>query len=389
MWLIGEDDAAFVGAARRALERAHPEIEDMIATSERTHAFPLAAFQLLKDLGMLGMIVPAAYGGSELDAPAAAPIIEELSYRWGALGLFAIVQNSLSAFPIAAFGAPEQRARYLPRMASGELIGCYLQTEPDHGSDAILMATRAERRGGRWAVYGSKAFITNGSIAGVGILFARTAPDVPGKDGITAFIADIGPGAPGFTVVRDSERKMGLHGLTLSQLAFDGFEIPEENVLGAVGGGWAVAKATLSQSRIWIAAQALGIARRALEEAVRYACVRKQFGKRIIDFPEVAGRLADVKTELDAATLLTAYAARAKAAGDSDWVTLASEAKLKASELAFGAARVAQLTFGGAGFLADFIAERLLRDASVLSIYEGTIDIQRKIIAHAMKSGAA
>jgi butyryl-CoA dehydrogenase len=355
--------------AGEKLERVGVEID-------RSHEFPRAAIAELGKLGMLGVFIPEKYGGAGLDNVAYALVIEELSVACASTGVIVSAHSSLGSWPILGTGTEDQRARYLPKMASGEWLGCFALTEPQAGSDAAGQKTRAVPDGDSYVINGTKNFITNGPEAGICILFANTQPD-KGTKGISAFIAEAS--SPGFQVTR-VEDKMGIHGSHSAQLSFSDLRIPRENLLMGEGDGFKVAMKTLDGGRIGIASQAVGIARAALEASLKYAHDRTTFGNPLSSYQAIQWKLADMAVEIDAARLLTLQAASLKDAGQT-CTKQSAMAKLFAAETAMKAATEAVQIHGGYGYTKEFKVERYFRDAKVTEIYEGTSEIQRLVIA--------
>ena len=347
--------------------------------TDRTHAFPGEIIRELSGLGMMGIIVPERYGGAGLDHVAYALAVEELAVECASTAVIVSAHTSLATWPVLAHGSEEQRQRFVPRMASGEWLGAFALTEPAAGSDAGAQQTRARRDGGEYVIDGTKNFITNGPQAKVAIIFAATNP-AAGNHGISAFVAPTS--APGFTVVR-TENKLGIHGAHSAQISLSGLRVPQENRLGEEGEGFRIAMRTLDGGRIGIAAQAVGIARAALEQALEYARQRKAFGAPIASYQAIQIKLADMAMEIDAARLLTLRAASLKDAG-LPHTREASMAKLFAAEAAMKAANEAVQIHGGYGYTKEFKVERYFRDAKITEIYEGTSEIQRLVIAARM-----
>jgi len=327
-------------------------------------------------LGFMGICVPERYGGSQLDMLTYVLVAEEINRACASTGVVLCTHVSLAIDPILRFGTEAQKARFIPGLARGERIGCFALSEPASGSDAAAMRTSARRDGDAWVLNGTKNFITNGSIADVAVVFAQTDPAAHQK-GIAAFIVE--KGTPGFGVGK-LERKLGIRGSDTAQLVFQDCRVSAVNLLGEVGEGLRIALSTLDGGRISIAAQAVGIARACLEDALAYAKEREAFGKKIADFQAIQWKLADMATEIDAARLLTWRAAALKDA-DQDHILAAAEAKLFASDVAVKASRDCVQIFGGYGYLKDFPAERHYRDAKITEIYEGTSEIMNLVIA--------
>jgi alkylation response protein AidB-like acyl-CoA dehydrogenase len=325
---------------------------------------------------MMGIFIPEQYGGAGLDHIAYSLVIEELAVECASTAVIVSAHSSLGSWPILGLGSEDQRRRYMPKMASGEWIGCFALTEPQAGSDAAGQRTRAVRDGDSYVINGTKNFITNGPEAGVAIVFASTDPS-QGHRGISAFIAETSD--PGYEVVR-VEEKMGIRGSHSAQLAFSDLRVPAENLIGKEGDGFRVAMKTLDGGRIGIASQAIGIARASLEASLRYAQERKSFGRPIADYQAIQWKLADMALEIDAARLLTHRAASVKDSGRA-CTTESAMAKLFASETAMKAATEAIQIHGGYGYTREFKVERYFRDAKITEIYEGTSEIQRLVIS--------
>jgi len=371
---------AVAATARKfAVERAGPAA----ARADREARFPEELVRELGQLGLLAVNVPAAHGGSEAGAVAYAMAVMEIAWADCSLAVTMAVTNMVGE-TIARFGTEEQKARCLPRLASGEwLAGSFGLSEPQAGSDPNSMSTRADLRGDRWVLNGSKQWITSGDRAGVVIVWART--DVrAGNRGITAFLVE--GGTPGLGVGRHEE-KMGIRSSSTVSLVLEDCEVPASAVLGDLGHGLRVALAALDGGRIGIASQATGTLRAALDASCRYARERHAFGKPISEFQAIAFALADMRTAHDAARLMTLRAAALKEAG-RPFGQEAAMAKLFASEAAQVAASKAVQIHGGYGYIDEFPVERLLRDARVQTIYEGTSEIQRLVIArHVLSQG--
>ena len=370
---LTEAQEAVAATARKfAAERAEPAAPE----ADRKARFPEELVRELGALGLLAVNLPSAYGGSEAGAVAYALALMEIARADCSLAVTMAVTNMVGE-TILRFGTPAQRERCLPRLASAEwLAGSFGLSEPQAGSDPGSMATRAERRGDRWVLNGTKQWITSGDRAGVVIVWART--DVAaGNQGITAFLVE--QGTPGLVVGRHEE-KMGLRASSTVGLTFEDCEVPADAVLGEVGHGLRIALAALDGGRIGIASQATGTIRAALEASARYAKDRRAFGKPIADFQAVSFALADMRTAHDAARLLTLRAAWLKETGAS-FAREAAMAKLLASEAAQVAVSKAVQIHGGYGYVDEFPVERYFRDARVQTIYEGTSEIQRLVIA--------
>jgi butyryl-CoA dehydrogenase len=364
-------------SARDTARRFARERLDAVGVEiDRTHEFPTKAVAELGKLGMLGVFIPEEYGGAGLDNVSYALVVEELSVECASTGVIVSAHSSLGSWPILGLGNEEQRAAYLPKMATGEWLGCFALTEPQAGSDAAGQKTRAVLDGDSYVINGTKNFITNGPEAGVCILFAMTDPG-NGHHGISAFIVETA--SAGFQVTR-VEDKMGIHGAHSAQLSFSDMRIPRKNLLIGEGEGFKVAMKTLDGGRIGIAAQAVGIGRAALEASLKYAQERQAFGKPIASNQAIQWKLADMAVEVDAARLLTLQAAARKDQGLS-CTKQSAMAKLFAAETAMKAATEAVQIHGGYGYTKEFKVERYFRDAKITEIYEGTSEIQRLVIS--------
>ena len=361
----------------KAREFARKELEPIASKLDELGKPPIEQFRKLGELGFLGFMVPEEYGGSKTDTVSYVLVIEELSRACASTGIMVAIQNSLVCQPIALFGTEEQKRRYLPGLASGKAIGAFALTEPEAGSDAASIQTRAVRDGDYYVISGLKHFITNGSIADVVIVFATVDPSLRHK-GITAFIVE--KGTPGFRPGRE-ENKMGIRATNTSELIFEECRVPASNRLGQEGEGFKIALMMLDSGRIGVAAQAVGIARRAYEEALKYAKSRQQFGQPIAQFQAIQWMLVDMATRIEAARLLTIKAALKKDAGER-YTKEAAMAKLFASETAVWVTDRAIQIHGGYGYMKEYVVERLYRDAKITEIYEGTNEIQRLVIAN-------
>ncbi|WP_278412645.1 acyl-CoA dehydrogenase family protein [Stutzerimonas kunmingensis] len=328
------------------------------------------------ELGLLGMVVPEEWGGSYIDYVAYALAVEEISAGDGATGALMSIHNSVGCGPVLNYGSQAQKDEWLAELASGRAIGCFALTEPQAGSEAHNLRTRAELVDGQWVLNGSKQFCSNAKRAKLAIVFAVTDPEL-GKKGLSAFL--VPTDTPGFAVER-SEHKMGIRASDTCAVSLGDCRIPETNLLGERGKGLAIALSNLEGGRIGIGAQALGIARAAFEAALLYARERVQFGKPIAEHQSIANMLADMQTQLNAARLLILHAARLKSAG-LPCLSEASQAKLFASEMAEKVCSQAVQIHGGYGYLEDYPVERYYRDARITQIYEGSSEIQRLLIA--------
>ncbi|HET6374062.1 MAG TPA: acyl-CoA dehydrogenase family protein [Candidatus Polarisedimenticolia bacterium] len=356
---------------------AESEIRPKAAESDRTRKFPYPEVKKSAELGLMGVMVPEADGGSGMDALSYVLIIEEISHADASLGVILSVNNSLYCHPISKFGTPAQKSKYLAPFARGERLGCYCLTEADSGSDAGSLRTSARLEKDRWILDGSKVFVTNGVAADAAIVYAKTDPKAPSSKGISAFIVE--KGFPGFSIGKP-ETKLGITSSGSVEIVLQNCEVPRENLLGEVDQGFRIALHTLDGGRIGIAAQALGIAQGAFDEALRYSKERKQFGVPISQHQAIQFYLADMATEIDAARLLAYRAAWAKDTQDR-YTLEASMAKLFASEVANRVAYKAVQVFGGYGYINEYPVERYFRDARICELYEGTSEIQRLVIS--------
>jgi alkylation response protein AidB-like acyl-CoA dehydrogenase len=345
----------------------------------RNSTFPAEALQELAALGVWGMVVPEEWGGPGLDYVSLAIAIEEIAAGDGATSTIMSVQNSLVCGILAKYGNDVQKTRWLKGAATGELLGCFCLTEPHVGSDAAAIKTRAVKDGDHWVLNGVKQFITSGKYAKIAIVFAVTDP-AAGRKGISCFC--VPTETPGYVVAR-IEEKLGQSASDTAQILFENCRIPTECLLGTEGDGYKIALSNLEAGRIGIAAQAVGMARSALEAAVKYAKEREAFGKPIVEHQAVAFRLADMATQIEVARQMVWHAASLRSVGDP-CLKEASMAKLFASEMAEKVCSDAIQIHGGYGYVSDFPVERIYRDVRVCQIYEGASDIQRLVIARAV-----
>jgi alkylation response protein AidB-like acyl-CoA dehydrogenase len=352
------------------------------AARDRESRFPRAEIAEMGALGFMGMLVPEEWGGAGAGHLAYAMALEEIAAADGACSTIMSVHNSVACLPVLRFGSVAQKERFLRPLARGAMLGCFCLTEPQAGSDAAALATRARRDGDVWILDGTKQFVTSGAQADLAIVFAVTDP-ARGKRGISAFL--VPTASPGWRVAR-TEEKLGQRSSDTAQIVLDGLRVPVDMMLGAEGEGYRIALANLEGGRIGIAAQAVGMARAAFEAALAYARDRRSFGQPIVAHQAVGFRLADMATRIAAARLLVHDAARRRDSG-RPCLTEASMAKLFASEIAEQVCSDAIQIHGGYGYLADFPVERIYRDVRVCQIYEGTSDIQRLVIARALAQG--
>lgn len=364
-----------------AREFAAREILPVASQLDAEHRFPTEIVRGLGELGLMGVMVPEEYGGAGMDNVAYALAMEEVARACASTAAIMSVNNSLVCDPILRYGTEDQRRRYLPVLASGREVGCYCLTEPSAGSDAASLQTTARLDGGGWVLNGTKVFVTNAREAWVFVVYARTEEE-PGARGISAFLVE--RDHPGISVGK-VERKMGLLASSTCEVLLEDCRVPRDNLLGRRGEGFKVALSTLDGGRIGIAAQAVGIARAALEESVGYAKQRRQFGRPIAEFQAIQWKIADMATRIDAARLLTLRAAWLRDQGKRCTLE-ASMAKLFASETAMWAAHQGVQIFGGYGYIKDYPVERYFRDAKITEIYEGTSEIQRMVIARNLLS---
>jgi alkylation response protein AidB-like acyl-CoA dehydrogenase len=362
-----------------ARQFAQEQLAPKAAERDRTGEFPADAVAAMGELGLLGMLVPEEWGGAGVDHVSYALAVEELAAGDGACSTIMTVHNSVGCLPILRYGSTEQKERFLRPLATGEMLGAFGLTEPSAGSDASAIRMKARRDGNHWVLDGSKQFITNGSTAGVVIVFAVSDP-AKGKKGISAFL--VPRGTTGFSVAR-IEKKLGQNASDTAHLLFENCRIPADLMLGQEGEGYRIALGNLEGGRIGIAAQATGMARAAYEAALAYAQQRQAFGTAIFNHQAVQFRLADMATRIEAARGLTLAAAALRDA-KQPCLKQAAMAKLFASEMAEQVCSDALQIYGGYGYLNDFPIERIYRDVRVCKIYEGTSDIQRLIIARAL-----
>ena len=330
-------------------------------------------------LNILGLTIPKEYGGVYVDGISYAIVIEELSRVCASTGVITAVHNSIAPFPIIKYGTQEQKDKYLPKLASGEMIGAFSLTEPNAGTDAGGLNTTADLVGDEYILNGTKIFVTNGPQAGVSTVLAKTDKD-KGARGISAFLVDAG--TPGFTI-GTLETKMGIRGSHQCEYVFEDCHIPKTNLIGKEGMGFKIAMAGLDHGRVGIAAQALGIAQGAIDESVKYAKEREQFGRALGKFQAIQWMLADMETRTQAARFLVYSAAEKKTQG-ARFSKDAAMAKLFASETANWVVNRAVQIHGGYGYTRDYPVERYFRDAKITEIYEGTSEVQRMVISGSM-----
>lgn len=365
-----------VALAESAREFARKEVAPRAAEIDEKHAFPKDIIQKMSELGFMGIMVPSESGGAGLDTMAYITVLEEISVACASTSVIMSVNNSLVCHPLNKFGTPAQKEKYLGPLARGQKLGCYCLSEPGSGSDAAAMKTKAEKTSKGWVLNGVKNFITNGREADVAIIYAMTKPEDKHR-GISAFVVE--KSQKGYSVGK-VENKLGITGSSTTQIVLENVEVGPDQILGKEGEGFKVAMNTLDGGRIGIACQAVGIARAALEGALRYSLDREAFGKPIADLGAIQIHLADMATKVDAARLLMRQAALKKDAG-LNFSREAAQAKLFASEVCMEVATRGIQVLGGYGYTKDYPLERHFRDAKITEIYEGTSEIQRIVIA--------
>jgi alkylation response protein AidB-like acyl-CoA dehydrogenase len=361
-----------------AREFAAREIEPNAAEWDREHRFPREIFAKLAELGLMGTCVPEEYGGAGTDFLSYILVLEQLSRADAGVGVTVAVHTSAVTLPLLAFGTDEQRARFVPPLARGDHLGAFALTEPEAGSDAGALRTRAEAEGDGWRITGAKQWVTNARYAGTFLLFARTDQETPGAGGVSAFVLD----AEHVRVTRDEE-KLGLNSSTTNDIVIEGAVVGRDRLLHEENHGFRVAMKTLDGGRIGIAAQAVGIAQAAYDVAREYAKERHAFGRPISQFQAIQHKLADMATEIDAARLLTYRAATLRERGEPH-TEAGAKAKLFASGVARRQTGEAIQILGGYGYTKEFPVERYYRDAKITEIYEGTSEIQRLVIARSI-----
>ena len=362
-------------------EFAQKEIAPRAAHYDHAEEFPWENIKIMAELGLMGLPVPEKYGGAEVDTVSYSLAIEEISKACAATGAILAVHTSAGTMPIVAFGTEEQKQKYVPALAAGEKIGAFALTEPGAGSDASRVATTATLDGDHYVLNGTKCFITNGGVAETTVVFASVDKS-KGVKGITAFIVE--KGTPGFSVGK-KEEKLGIRASNTTELVFENCRIPKANLLGKEGEGFKIAMVVLDNARIGIGAQAVGIAQAALDESVKYAKVREQFGKPITQQQAIAFMLADMAIKTETARQMVYHASALKDAG----LPVGKEAaiaKTYAADISVQVALDAVQIMGGYGYSREYPVERLLRDSKITQIYEGTNQIQRVVIAgHILK----
>ena len=357
-------------------EFAEKEVKPLAAEVDEEERFPLETVEKMAKTGLMGIPVPVKYGGAGGTNLMYGMAVEELSRVCGTTGVVLSAHTSLCCAPIMENGTEEQKMKYLPRLASGEWIGAFGLTEPNAGTDAAMQQTTAVLDGDQYVLNGNKIFITNAVYAHVYVIFAMTDKSL-GNKGISAFIVE--KGTPGFSIGK-KEKKMGIRGSATTELVFEDCRIPKENLLGQQGKGFAIAMKTLDGGRVGIAAQALGIAQGAMDETIKYTKERKQFGRSISQFQNTQFQMADMETKVQAARLLVRSAHQKKDNG-MPYSVDAAMAKLFAAETAMEVTTKAVQLHGGYGYTREYPVERMMRDAKITEIYEGTSEVQRVVIA--------
>jgi butyryl-CoA dehydrogenase len=361
---------------RTVREFAEAEVKPLAREIDETGHFPRETFRKAAELGLAGVAIPEADGGAGMDHMSYAITVEEIARVCASTSVVLSVQNSLYCDPIHRFGNAEQKNKFLVPYARGEKIGCYALTEPQAGSNAAALASKALLKGDRYIVNGTKAWITNGGVADAALVYVNTHPE-KGEKGITALVIE--KGTPGFAVGKE-EKKLGIHATACTELSFSDCEVPAANRIGNEGDGYKIALSTLDGGRIGIGAQATGIAQGAFEAALAYSKQRQAFGHPISDFQAIQFMLADMSTEIEAARLLVRKAAWKQDSGGR-FTMEASIAKLFASEMSTRVTHKAIQVHGGYGYSREYPVERMYRDARITEIYEGTSEIQRLVIA--------
>jgi butyryl-CoA dehydrogenase len=359
---------------------AKAELEPKAAELDKTGEFPTENIKKLAELGLMGMVVPEKYGGAGFDFVSLAVAVEEISRACGSTGVIVAVNNSLAAWTTYNFGNEEQREKFVRPLATGQKLGAFALTEPNVGSDPAALETTAKLEGDYYILNGSKRFITNGGVGDIFLAFATT-DKAKGHKGIIGLIVE--KGAPGFSVGKH-EDLMGLRATANCELIFEDCKVPKANLLGKEGDGFKVALSALDVSRIDIGAQAVGIAQAALDKSIQYAKERKQFGRPIAEFEMIQAKFAEMAMKIQAARLLTYYAAYQKDKGAARFSLESAMAKLFAATTAVEVTKEAVQIFGGYGYSKDYPVERYYRDAKCMEIYEGTSEIQRIVIARSI-----
>jgi butyryl-CoA dehydrogenase len=375
---LSQDHKVLRDSVRDFVEK---EIKPIAMQIDEEHMIPDSLVKKMGEMGLLGSYLPEEYDGAGLDMLSYAIVVEEVSKACGSSGVLISAHTSLACGPIYTFGNEEQKKKWLPALNTGAIIGCFLLTEPDAGSDAGAISTTYKRDGDDFVINGSKIFITNGGYKGTGVLFATHDKSLKHK-GVSAFIIDLQ--SPGVEILKN-EKKMGIRGSYTTAFALDNVRIPAANLLGEEGQGFKIAMDTLNGGRIGIASQALGIAEGAFERALAYSKERKQFGHPISDLQAIQFKLADMYARIETSKLMTYKAACLKDA-KKNYTIESAMCKMLASEAATFVTKEAIQIHGGYGFIVDYEVERMYRDAKITEIYEGTNEVQRVVISKLLLS---
>jgi len=375
---LSQDHKVLQDAVRDFVEK---EIKPIAMQIDEEHMIPDSLVRKMAEMGFMGSYIPEKYGGAGLDILSYVIVMEEVSKACGSSGVLISAHTSLACDPIYRFGSEEQKEKWLPKMASGQSIGCFLLTEPDAGSDAGGISTTFKRDGDDYVINGGKIFITNGGYLGTGILLATSNKSLKHK-GISAFIVDLQ--SPGVVILKN-EKKLGIRGSYTTAFALDNLRIPAANLLGVEGEGFKIAMETLNGGRIGIASQALGIAEGAFERALAYSKERKQFGAPICDLQAIQFKLADMCARIETSKLMTYKAAWLKD-NKRNYTMESAMSKMLASEAATYVTKEAIQIHGGYGYIVDYEVERMFRDAKITEIYEGTNEVQRVVISKILLS---
>lgn len=375
---LSQDHKVLQDAVRDFVEK---EVKPLAVKIDEEHMIPDELVRKMGEMGFMGSYLPEEYGGAGLDMLSYAIVVEEVSKACGSSGVLISAHTSLCCGPLHTFGTEEQKKKWLPPLNSGEVIGCFLLTEPDAGSDAGAITTTYRREGDEFVINGSKIFITNGGYKGTGVLFATSDRSLKHK-GVSAFIIDLN--TPGVEILKN-EKKLGIRGSYTTAFALDNVRIPAENLLGQEGQGFKIAMDTLNGGRIGIASQALGIAEGAFERALAYSKERKQFGSPISDLQAIQFKLADMWARIETSKLMTYKAAWLKD-NKKSYTMESAMCKMLASEAATYVTKEAIQIHGGYGFICDYEVERMYRDAKITEIYEGTNEVQRVVISKLLLS---
>ncbi len=376
---LNDDQKMLQSSVRTFVEK---EVKPLAIMIDEEHVIPSDLVKKISDMGMLGVYLPEEYGGAGMEMLSYAIVVEEVSKACGSTGILISAHTSLACDPIYRFGNEEQKRNFLPRLASGQRIGCLLLTEPGAGSDVAGIATTYKRDGSDFIINGSKLFITNGGYRGIGIVVASHDRSLKHK-GLSAFIVDLE--SPGVTILKN-ESKLGIRGSSTTSFALDGVRVPAENLLGEEGQGFKIAMETLNGGRIGVASQALGIAEGAFERALAYSKERQQFGNPICDLQAIQFKLADMYARIETSRLVVYRAAWLKD-NHKPFAAESAMCKMVASETATYVTHQAIQVHGGYGYITEYEVERMYRDARITEIYEGTNEVQRLIVARALLTG--